>query len=340
MDTVDSITLEQISDRYFGWHDTHFSRVWEYPWVANQLDLRPGVSVLDAGAGRSPLPFFCAESGAKTCTVDSGMSEWEGTWGYFDYSTLYPAIISFNTDFCHLPWAQDSEFDFIICVSVIEHMSAQDRRKTWSEFKRILKSYGKLVLTIDLQLDGFTLWNRCRNLQVESSVEHGGLDSLLQELWQVGFQLSTYELCPLVSDMSRTCGLVLIKANEGKSDILISPTEKEGIIKNADTERRIVFGCVADNNPKYLSQALRLLQSIRWFGGTLADSDVIICAVDEIDSTYSGEFEQLGALVRVVPRFCSSHPPSNKLQFFQQHPTLKRDLKQHRPDLNYSLSVF
>ena len=37
----------------------------------------------------------------------------------------------------------------------------------------------------------------------------------------------------------------------------------------------IGIGCVAENTPKYLSQALRLAQSVRWFGCTMTDVNFI-----------------------------------------------------------------
>jgi SAM-dependent methyltransferase len=309
MQPIDATTLDQISDRYFGWHDTHFSRAWEHPWVANQLDLHPGVYVLDAGAGRSPLPFFCAERGAIAYTVDNGSPEWEEAWGYFDYSKANPAISSFNTDLCSAPWAKDIQFDFIISVSVMEHLTAEERRKAWREFSRILKVKGRLVLTVDLQLDGFNLWNRCRGLQVESAAEHGTLASILRELRELGFILNTYELCPLVSDTVRVAGLDFTKAAQETANMSTSPLYIEQPVKIIHDRQRVLFGCVAESNPKYLSQAIRLLQSIRWFGGTLSYADVMLCVVDGIDSAYRDEFEQLGANVRVVPPFSHLHPP-------------------------------
>lgn len=80
---------------------------------------------------------------------------------------------------------------------------------------------------------------------------------------------------------------------------------------------RILVGCVAENTPKYLSQALRLLQSVRWFGGTMANVNFIVCVVEKVDPEYHSEFERLGALVRIVPRFNPVHPQSNKLRFFE-----------------------
>lgn len=36
------------------------------------------------------------------------------------------------------------------------------------------------------------------------------------------------------------------------------------------TARELLIGCVAENDSKSLGQAIRLVQSIRWFGGGMA----------------------------------------------------------------------
>src|SRR5258708_29202929 len=38
----------------------------------------------------------------------------------------------------------------------------------------------------------------------------------------------------------------------------------------------IVVGCVTEDTPKYLGQTLRLVQSIRWFGGALARPHLVV----------------------------------------------------------------
>ena len=83
------------------------------------------------------------------------------------------------------------------------------------------------------------------------------------------------------------------------------------------TASEVVFGCVADNAPKYLSQALRLVQSVRWFGGTMSDAAFIICVVEGVDPTYRAAFERYGATVRVVQRFHHANPFPNKLRLLE-----------------------
>src|SRR5438105_3321701 len=80
----------------------------------------------------------------------------------------------------------------------------------------------------------------------------------------------------------------------------------------------IVAGCVTENNPKYLGQTLRLLQSIRWFGGELARSRVVVGAVEQLDPRARRAFEALGADIRIVPRFDSRNAPGNRLQLFDE----------------------
>lgn len=91
-----------------------------------------------------------------------------------------------------------------------------------------------------------------------------------------------------------------------------------GMILTNPNSRDIIIGCVAENIPKYLSQALRLVQSIRWFGNGIADAYIIVCVVGGVDPVYAVEFKKYNADVRVVERFSDKHPPSNKLRFLQQ----------------------
>lgn len=81
--------------------------------------------------------------------------------------------------------------------------------------------------------------------------------------------------------------------------------------------KSIVIGCVADNSIKFLDQALRLLQSWRWFAGSLADSEFHVCVVDDVTLEYRKQYESYGAVVHVVPHFNAAHPPSNKLRFLE-----------------------
>lgn len=82
------------------------------------------------------------------------------------------------------------------------------------------------------------------------------------------------------------------------------------------TAQDLLVGCVAENDLRSLGQALRLVQSIRWFGGGMAGARVMVCVVGEVDRSFRQGFERHGAEVRIVPPF--RHRAADKLQFFPE----------------------
>jgi hypothetical protein len=86
-----------------------------------------------------------------------------------------------------------------------------------------------------------------------------------------------------------------------------------------------VLGCVADNSPRYLDQALRLLKSLRWFGGVAARCDFVLCVIDSVERKYIREFKAYGADVRIVPRFSRELPVTNKIRFLEQSDLTRYD---------------
>lgn len=85
----------------------------------------------------------------------------------------------------------------------------------------------------------------------------------------------------------------------------------------SSSSEKILLGCVAENNYKYLSQALRLVRSVRWFGGALETADIIVCVVEGVEPSYRRALESAGAAIRIVPRFDPTNPLYNKIQLFR-----------------------
>ena len=96
--------------------------------------------------------------------------------------------------------------------------------------------------------------------------------------------------------------------------IALSPSRVETSLSAAD----LLVGCVTENDPKYLGQALRLVRSVRWFGGELAQARFLVCAVEGIADSSRKELESYGCEVRVVQRFHPQNGSSNKLRFFEE----------------------
>jgi hypothetical protein len=80
----------------------------------------------------------------------------------------------------------------------------------------------------------------------------------------------------------------------------------------------VVVGFVTENTPKFLGQALRLLQSIRWFGGELAKSRVVVAVVEQLDPRARASLERYDADIRIVSRFHPANPTANRLQMIPE----------------------
>ena len=80
----------------------------------------------------------------------------------------------------------------------------------------------------------------------------------------------------------------------------------------------VVVGLLTENTPRMLGQAIRLLRSIRWFGGALARARVVVCGVGSLESEARKALEALGAEVRVVSRFHPANPTANRHQLIAE----------------------
>ncbi len=221
----------------------------------------------------------------------------------------------------------DESFDVIVLYDVIEHIPAFEMEVVWRRLKRALRPGGFIVISTPL----FETPNVSDHSDTVYSVmgvhcNKQTLGTVVRSALLNGFVIAGHE--------GRCFGLVrgddlgvfgderrraFLSCHEGLLGTFglrhgSSPSLRE-LRACAPGMGRVLIGCVAENNPKYLSQALRLLQSVRWFGGALSGANVMICIVDEADETYVKEFRRWGAFVRVVPRFSYFHAPSNKLRF-------------------------
>ncbi|HEX3583934.1 MAG TPA: sulfotransferase, partial [Thermoanaerobaculia bacterium] len=88
--------------------------------------------------------------------------------------------------------------------------------------------------------------------------------------------------------------------------------------RNALSPAEVVTGFVTENTPKFLGQALRLLQSIRWSGGELARSHVVVGVVEQLDPRARRSLEAYGADIRIVPRFHPRNPTANRLSMIEE----------------------
>jgi SAM-dependent methyltransferase len=168
------------------------NKYWEYPWIIQNLDLRPGLKVLDAGCGRSPIQYFLADTGIEVCGIDPFEDVgWHGIDRRLEKK--YGLDIEYRVEGMENISYDAETFDRVISVSVLEHCRAQligdefsaaqttdDRAlqgKMMMEMARVLKKGGLLIVTLDIMFPEKGAIPEC-NIDVKNLVESSGLTLL------------------------------------------------------------------------------------------------------------------------------------------------------------------
>lgn len=80
----------------------------------------------------------------------------------------------------------------------------------------------------------------------------------------------------------------------------------------------VVVGLLTENTKRMLVEAIRLVRSLRWFGGALANARVVVCGVGPLESRARATLEALGAEIRTVSRFHPANPAANRHQLIAE----------------------
>jgi SAM-dependent methyltransferase len=129
----------------FGW-----SRQWEYPFVLANLPAEGfGRRLLDAGSGYRFFAPMLARRGfeVEACDLDASIGP-----KYDEIAARYDVAIEFTQQNLSKLTYADESFDFICCISVLEH--TRERDSIVREFRRCLKTGGELLLTFDVSVSG------------------------------------------------------------------------------------------------------------------------------------------------------------------------------------------
>jgi 2-polyprenyl-3-methyl-5-hydroxy-6-metoxy-1,4-benzoquinol methylase len=186
--------LVSLSRRKIGFFPKTIIRTIEYPWFAKQMEDASGQTILDVGAGVNVLPFWLADKGAHVVTIDSHpnsrslseMHKWN-EWGFLDYSMIDKRIKSIHGDV--MSFDHDALFDFIYSVSVVEHMSAINRRASLARLAPMLKQGGRLLLSVDLVPGEDALWPLSEGENVDDEGMHGSMWNLMDEIRSVNLTI-------------------------------------------------------------------------------------------------------------------------------------------------------
>ncbi len=124
--------------------DAWWSRLYEYVWC-KQL-IVPGEIVLDAGSGPDyPFQYELADNGCEVYSVDINPELLK--------SKPHPNILHIVASIDNIPLC-NMAVDTVYCISVLEHLKKDAAARSLREFYRVLKPGGRLIITLDLTMDG------------------------------------------------------------------------------------------------------------------------------------------------------------------------------------------
>ena len=132
----------------------------DYPWIATSRDWKSDETVLDVGAGYSPLPaHFAAEHGCELWAVDDfglGSDEpfWQRGQDPEEFIKSNPEI-KYVVERLGDPQASSlpsGHFDCIYSASTLEHVPNELIRPVWRHMDQLLKPGGEMLHAIDIKL--------------------------------------------------------------------------------------------------------------------------------------------------------------------------------------------
>ncbi len=161
------------------------SRRLEYNLLMDYLDLKGNERLLDVACGDG---YWTAKMTPKAAQVVG-----------FDYNfdrlkqakRLAPGMLGgVRCDAHELPFADDA-FDCAVGICVLEHFD--DDVKALCELHRVLKSGGRLALTVDsFSYPGMSAEEKARHARKFSVVHHYRVEDLQDKLERAGFHLTTW----------------------------------------------------------------------------------------------------------------------------------------------------
>lgn len=162
----------------FAFQPSSPTRSFEYPWAYLTAELEPGMQVLESGGGLAGLQYVldmqgCTVTNADPLVIDAD-NEWARDGDHHLARLMTPEHHEmlngvFGTRVRLLPRRlqecplEVGSFDRIFCLSVLEHLDADEARSMTERMAELLAPGGMLLLTVDLFFDVAPLGRLPRN---------------------------------------------------------------------------------------------------------------------------------------------------------------------------------
>lgn len=170
---------------YFAFQPNNDTRVFEYPWVFNQLNPKPGLQYLEIGGGVSGMQFLLDHLGCGVTNIDPGQRAKGKGWLVTEQkiawlNRYFGTEVELKNCFIEQAGLKNGQYDCIYSVSAIEHIPDTDILSILRHAHRALKPDGLFIVTLDLFLDiePFTPVQTNRygtNVSVKWLIEQSGL---------------------------------------------------------------------------------------------------------------------------------------------------------------------
>ena len=155
--------------------------------LRNLLTNVRGAKVFDAGCGFGQYSYFCARefSGLTIHAVDVKGDQISDCKVFFEKAGI--SDVDFAVEDLTIP-AHDNEFDFVVCVDVMEHIP--DDVGVFRNFHRALRAGGKLLINTPSNLGGSDVHSSDDRSFIEEHARVGyGADDIRKKLEGIGFEI-------------------------------------------------------------------------------------------------------------------------------------------------------
>ncbi|MEW4267082.1 methyltransferase [Priestia aryabhattai] len=280
--------------------------------------------ILEIGFGRGELiPFFLKENIHSYHGIDLSKAAFKIAQKRYSHQKVKLEIREAKD------LEKEASYDVIVMNHVIEHIPTFEMEVVWNKIKRILRPGGCIILRTPL-FDNPNISDHTDEIHATMGMHCNKQTkgTILRSCLEHNFILAKIENHHIVLIPKKD----LLSFPQNKQNDFLSTHNgelsklgfynqtnfsKDDLRKLVPDAGRVAIGCVTENNAKFQERTLRLVQSIRWFGGNMAGVNIFVCIVDEADPSFVDELKKWGAFVRIVTRFSMKHPPSNKLRLFE-----------------------